>query len=250
MKSFKLELSKTAYQADFVLYGSAALLLSLVLLLTAPRTQALPLAALVMAGLLGWTAVEYGLHRFLLHGVQPFRRWHAEHHRRPSARIGTPTVLSGSLIAALVFLPALLIGDLWSACALTLGLVGGYLAYALSHHAIHHWRADSRWLKRRKAWHARHHHRAGLPLCYGVTTGFWDRVFGSGGGAVFRAAEPLQQAEQHHADARKQQHMDEPAHGVRQGQPKSPEGQADRGEGIDHLRVSRDRPAAVQPNAR
>ena len=154
----------------------------------------------MLSGLLGWTAIEYGLHRFLLHGPQPFRRWHAEHHQRPSARIGTPTILSGGLIAALVLLPALLLGDPWRAGALSLGMLGGYLAYTLSHHAIHHGCGDSRWLRRRKRWHARHHHPTRLPLCYGVTTGFWDRVFRSGG-PEWSPTEELQQPEQDHGDA-------------------------------------------------
>lgn len=47
------------------------------------------------------------------------------------------------------------------------------------HHASHHWRADSGWLKQRKCWHALHHHHTERPVCFGVTTSFWDRVFGT-----------------------------------------------------------------------
>jgi len=70
------------------------------------------------------------------------------------------------------------LGDLWRASALTLGLLTGYLGYAITHHAIHHWRADNAWLKERKYWHALHHHSE-QPGCYGVTSSVWDRVFGS-----------------------------------------------------------------------
>ena len=92
--------------------------------------------------------------------------------------MGTPTLLSTSLIASLIFLPALLAVGFWRASALTLGMTAGYLAYALVHHATHHWRSRGPWMTRRKHWHARHHH---LAACYGVSSSFWDRVFGSTG---------------------------------------------------------------------
>jgi sterol desaturase/sphingolipid hydroxylase (fatty acid hydroxylase superfamily) len=79
------------------------------------------------------------------------------------------------------------LSELWRACALTLGVVAGYLAYAVTHHATHHWRADNLWLQRRKRWHALHHHDKEAPRCYGVTSAIWDHVFGS---AWRRAAKP------------------------------------------------------------
>jgi sterol desaturase/sphingolipid hydroxylase (fatty acid hydroxylase superfamily) len=48
------------------------------------------------------------------------------------------------------------------------------------HHAIHHWRADSAWLKQRKRWHALHHSNIEQAACFGVSSGFWDYVFRSG----------------------------------------------------------------------
>ena len=35
------------------------------------------------------------------------------------------------------------------------------------------------WLQQRRRWHALHHHGSGT-RCYGVSTAFWDRRFGSG----------------------------------------------------------------------
>ncbi|MBT9612876.1 MAG: sterol desaturase family protein [Burkholderiales bacterium] len=178
MNLFTLEHSKSAYRADFVLYGIAVALLAVFLLVAGPRAQRLGIVAFALVGLGSWSAMEYALHRFVLHGLQPFRRWHAAHHQRPRALIFTSTILSATLIAILIFLPTLLLGDLWRACALTLGLLTGYLGYAITHHAIHHWRADNAWLKDRKRWHALHHHSE-QPGCYGVTSTFWDQVFGS-----------------------------------------------------------------------
>jgi cyclopropane-fatty-acyl-phospholipid synthase len=178
MNFFSLEHGKAAYRADFVLYGAAVVALAVFLLTGGPRGEGLEIAALALAGLGSWTIIEYALHRFVLHGPPPFSRWHGEHHQRPTALIYTSTILSATLIATLVFLPALALGGLWRACALTLGFLVGYLAFSITHHATHHWHAGSAWLKRRKRWHALHHHSQ-LPVCYGVTTSFWDHVFGS-----------------------------------------------------------------------
>jgi sterol desaturase/sphingolipid hydroxylase (fatty acid hydroxylase superfamily) len=88
-------------------------------------------------------------------------------------------VLTAALMAALVFVPALVLSSASDAEALTLGVAIGYLAYSLCHHATHHWRAKGRWLKERKRWHAIHHVR-GHGECYGVTSKLWDLVFGTG----------------------------------------------------------------------
>jgi sterol desaturase/sphingolipid hydroxylase (fatty acid hydroxylase superfamily) len=178
MSFFTLEHSKTAYRADFVLYGAAVVCLAAYLVAASPQNDHGSLLVIALAGLAAWTFIEYALHRFVLHGLQPFKRWHAAHHERPSALICTPTILSAVLIGLLVFLPALLLGGSWRACALTAGLLTGYLFYTATHHAIHHWHARSAWLQRRKRWHALHHHR-GASGHYGVTSAFWDRVFGS-----------------------------------------------------------------------
>lgn len=178
MKIFSVEHGRAAYRADFALYAVAVVALSALLLARGPSGHGLAFALSALAGLLGWSAIEYGLHRFVLHGIAPFSRWHAQHHARPMALICTPTVLSAALIATFVFLPAALAGDRWLACALTLGLVVGYLGHAVTHHATHHWRGGGAWLLRRKRWHALHHHDA-EPSCYGVTSAFWDHVFGT-----------------------------------------------------------------------
>ena len=190
MDIFKLEHSKTAYRADFALYCTMVLTLAAFLVMYGPREQRADIASFVLAGLVSWPAIEYTLHRFVLHGVQPFRRWHEEHHRRPKALIFTPTILSASLITVLVFLPALLATDLWRASALSLGVLTGYLAYTITHHAVHHWHFDNTWLKKRKRWHALHHHCIDQPGYYGVTSVFLDHMFGS-----FRRADALKSAD-------------------------------------------------------
>ena len=196
MALFSIEHGRAAYWADFGIFGAAVAALAIALSVFAPREHWPSLAALVVLGAVAWTLIEYALHRFVLHGLEPFLSWHAKHHERPMALMSTPTLLSTSLVALLVFLPAVLAAGFWRASALTLGVTAGYLAYALTHHATHHWRSSGPWMTRRKRWHARHHHMA---ACYGVSSSFWDRVFGSTGERSSRPVmSPLPSAIQNH----------------------------------------------------
>ena len=188
MGLISLEHSRAAYRADFALYGSAVVGLAASLLWWAPASVATAMAACVAGGLALWTVLEYVLHRFVLHGVPPFRDWHGEHHHRPRALICAPTVFSAALIAVLVCLPAWWVAGPWLGGSVSLGVLAGYLAYAVTHHATHHWRLDVAGLRQRKRWHALHHHRVGPGAHYGVTTAFWDHVFGTAGAP--RSAEP------------------------------------------------------------
>ena len=174
---FALESSKVAYLADFALLCAFIGGLAAFLLVTGAPAKRAELIALALIGLGGWTLVEYVVHRFVLHGLEPFQRWHALHHRRQTALIYAPTILTVSAVVALVLLPAWMLGDLSPACAVMLGLLIGYLAYSIAHHAIHHWSADSRWLRRRKRWHSLHHRPSQPRGRYGVVTAFWDHVF-------------------------------------------------------------------------
>lgn len=173
MKLLNTEHSPVAYVLDFVLYSAACLALMGYLWVWAPVGTWGPLAGWALLGAAGWTALEYALHRFVLHGLPPFSRWHQEHHRRPEALISTPTLVSAALFLGLVYLPARWALGAWPAAALTLGLLLGYLFYSTVHHAIHHWPLDNAWLRQRKRWHAQHHHVHPVSG-YGVTTRVWD----------------------------------------------------------------------------
>jgi cyclopropane-fatty-acyl-phospholipid synthase len=187
MTTLKLEHGPWAYWADFAVYLGAAAGLAALLGWQGPPGRGLHLLGFMVLGLVFWTLAEYALHRWVLHGVAPFSRWHAEHHRRPMALIATPTVLTLPAFVVVVFLPVWWLGDFWQACAFSLGVLAGFQIYAFSHHAVHHWRADSAWLKALKRWHAIHHralhaHRSGLaPVlsCYGVSVPLWDHLLGS-----------------------------------------------------------------------
>ena len=180
MGFWTIDNSKWAYRLDFALYAVAVVALTLLLVLRTPEGLQWLVLAYTGTGLFIWSGVEYVLHRFVLHGMQPFARWHEAHHERPAALICSSTFLSAGLILLLVFLPAWWALEVWRASALTLGVVGGYVIYAATHHALHHWRVPGRWMQQRKLWHARHHHHhSEHAVCFGVTHAVWDRVFGT-----------------------------------------------------------------------
>jgi sterol desaturase/sphingolipid hydroxylase (fatty acid hydroxylase superfamily) len=171
-----MQLSKAGYYADFIVYPLLLLPVGAVLLHDTPP-QAIAWLAACAAGVAGYSLLEYGLHRFLLHRVAPFRKLHDAHHAHPTALIGTPTWLS-ALIAVAVFLPLWWLAGLNLACGLTFGLILGYLWYVSLHHAVHRWPARAgTYLHRAKLRHGQHHARQACN--FGVTTGVWDRLFGS-----------------------------------------------------------------------
>jgi cyclopropane-fatty-acyl-phospholipid synthase len=179
----RLEHSHTRYRVDFACYAAAITGLALSLLLAAPSGRGRALGLWVVAGGGAWSLVEYLLHRHVLHALPPFRHWHALHHQRPTALIASPTVLSASLFALGAAAPAWWLLGPWPACALMTGLLGGYLLYGLTHHALHHpvrLPGPARaWLSGRRRLHARHHLAQGANRGpYGVTQGWWDALFG------------------------------------------------------------------------
>jgi sterol desaturase/sphingolipid hydroxylase (fatty acid hydroxylase superfamily) len=195
-----LEHSPTVYQADFAFYGSASVSMAFVLIRYSPSGRGGAMLLWALAGGTAWTLIEYVLHRFVLHGMPPFNRWHAEHHQRPTALIASPTVFSAALFGTLAALPGWWLLGAWPACALTFGLMTGYLAYGLTHHATHHpppWlRGRSVWLLRRRQWHAMHHGaaasgNASTPGHFGVSSSLWDHVFGTRGRCMTKRATPV-----------------------------------------------------------
>jgi len=132
------------------------------------------------AGASAWSVVEYGMHRWVLHGPSSaVQRAHARHHRHAEALISAPVFLSTSLAVALwVGLSAAV--DAGPAALTVGGLYCGYNYYALLHHVQHHYpRVVARlpWLTRLDRAH-RLHHRFYV-VNYGVTTGWCDRLFRS-----------------------------------------------------------------------
>jgi sterol desaturase/sphingolipid hydroxylase (fatty acid hydroxylase superfamily) len=133
--------------------------------------------ALLCGGIL-WTLVEYLLHRFVYHKVPVIRNLHGMHHSHPNDFLGSPIWVS--IVGFSSFLALLaLIWDIDISCGMTSGLIVGYVAYLLTHDAVHRWQLSERsWMRNHRLRHLRHH-RNPLPGNFGVTTGFWDLVFGT-----------------------------------------------------------------------
>lgn len=132
----------------------------------------------LVCGAILWTLVEYLLHRFVYHKVAVVRELHGMHHSRPNDFIGAPIWISiVGFSSSLSFLA--LLWDTEIACGTTSGLIVGYVSYVLIHDAVHRWQLGERsWMRSHRLWHLRHH-RNPVPGNFGVTTGFWDRVFGT-----------------------------------------------------------------------
>ncbi len=132
-------------------------------------------AASVALGVLAWTLLEYVIHGPLSHmWATPIAPLHKVHHRDPHAVFTVGAWIPTALIYAIVMLwfgvrPATLV--------LT-GLVAGFAAYEWVHYRIHFAVPASAIEARLRARHLAHHFRA-PDECFGVTTAFWDRMFGS-----------------------------------------------------------------------
>lgn len=156
------------------------------LALALARARALPLAhllALLAAGALAWTLVEYWLHRGFFHmrGDTPARRVtsyivHRHHHAAPADpdRIAATPLYSLGLLALLFALYG--VAGPEPRWALLAGTILGYLAYELLHWRLHHAAprtAPGRALRRH---HQRHHHGDGRSN-FGISSPLWDLVF-------------------------------------------------------------------------
>ncbi|GAB4572267.1 MAG: sterol desaturase family protein [Anaerolineae bacterium] len=158
--------------------------------------QSVPTATIVLGvliGLFAWTFVEYMLHRFLFH-YEPrtprqekiFFLFHGIHHAQPQdkTRLVMPLPVSiplGILFYGLfyVFFVSFLGAPNWLNPVMA-GFVIGYLIYDLTHYATHHFPMRSRLAKYLKRHHMIHHYKEPNAR-FGVSTPFWDWVFGTMG---------------------------------------------------------------------
>jgi sterol desaturase/sphingolipid hydroxylase (fatty acid hydroxylase superfamily) len=139
---------------------------------------------LFAAGVVAWSFGEYALHRFAFH--VPRGRWkgsheHLRHHAGIDHQPGT-TALSWAgiwTVGATVFGPiGWLVAGIAGGVALGLGWVVGFYLYEYLHWSEHRAGPGGRYGR----WARRHHlhHHFGAPLKnHGVTTPFWDVVFGT-----------------------------------------------------------------------
>jgi len=126
-------------------------------------------------GLLVWSFTEYLVHRYGYHEIPSFfSLGHKLHHEEPKALIGVPwwvtmIAIVGIFYAIAHFFNPAMVGVVMAFFWL------GYIAYCLTHHAIHHWMFKNSWFKGMRKNHLLHHYREDVNM--GITSPLWDHVF-------------------------------------------------------------------------
>lgn len=148
-------------------------------------TTALTLLLAFPAGWALWTWAEYMLHRFAmhhLHGKGMMSREHLEHHVTSGWNFSHTHLLSwaGMLLVGFALWAPLfsLAVSVPFGLALAVGWSFGYFFYEYEHMASHRRPPRTRYQRIVRRHHF--HHHFGAPMKnHGVSTPFWDRVFGT-----------------------------------------------------------------------
>lgn len=138
------------------------------------------IALSIVSGLALFSLIEYAVHRWLLHDPRSALFYlHDAHHSKPES-------ISAFLFptSIVLLLPAwyLLTWGLHfqQAGFFLMGVSAGYVYFGTLHHIEHTVRINRipfRWLKKKWAFHSVHHRID--ESNFGVTTSFWDYVFGT-----------------------------------------------------------------------
>src|SRR5713226_5491625 len=144
---------------------------------------------LVPTGILIWTLLEYGLHRFVFHVQIPVpnprlrevvNASHMGHHaspRDPGKLLVHP--LYGFVISSILYgLLYAVLGDGFSTAGLMVGIWVGFLYYEAVHYRVHFSLSGSGFVARQRRAHF-YHHFTNNKRCFGVTSPLWDYVFGT-----------------------------------------------------------------------
>ena len=141
-------------------------------------------------GLFLWTLVEYILHRGLFHvdhylpdnrvGITAHFLLHGIHHYLPmdKYRLVMPPTLFIVLATPFYRLAHTVFAyNYYAATEVFSGGIFGYICYDLTHYFLHHRNLPS-YYRELKKYHLQHHF-ADFENGFGVTSRFWDRVFGT-----------------------------------------------------------------------
>ncbi len=168
------------------------------------------IGSLFVGGLIFWTFTEYVMHRWVfhvkkevedetrellskqdidspalpvLHGFTQTRYFieHGVHHDFPndSRRLVMPPGVSIPLAVLFYYLFVWVLGSVDTPAAFA-GFIVGYLFYDTTHYAVHHFRLKSKIGLYLKKHHFRHHY-GDNGKDFGVSSPFWDIVFGTKG---------------------------------------------------------------------
>ena len=174
-----MRLGKVGYYGDFVVYPVAITGLAAYAIWQGPPGGWSVWLGAFVTGVAAWTLVEYVLHRFVLHHVPFIKDMHDAHHDDQMALIGTPIWISLAIMVVFVLIPLSLLTEQHIAIGLACGLMLGHFWYGGVHHLLHHWNIQpGTYFYRLKRRHMLHHHFDEMGN-FGVTSGFWDVVFGT-----------------------------------------------------------------------
>lgn len=173
-----MQLSRRGYFADFYVYPAVAAGFIAAAIVRAPSRWESTCSAVVV-GIASWTLAEYLLHRYILHHLPWVKEMHDAHHKDQKALIGTPTYLTLIFMLGAVTVPSVLLAGAPIGCGFTAGMMLGYLWYVATHYGLHNWKVRPKgYFSRLRRRHALHHHYDELGN-FGVTSGFWDYIFGT-----------------------------------------------------------------------
>ena len=142
------------------------------------------LAGLFVGGYFFWTLMEYWIHRVIFHfepeeGFGARLHWiiHGVHHDHPNdpLRLVMPPSVSVPLSSLfLVGFWAVLDAPLWYSFGA--GFIAGYLIYDMTHYHLHHHKPKTRFGRRLRELHMRHHFQDET-VGFGISAPYWDHVF-------------------------------------------------------------------------
>jgi 4-hydroxysphinganine ceramide fatty acyl 2-hydroxylase len=146
-------------------------------------------------GIFLWTLIEYSLHRFVFHlddlipgnalSLTAHFLLHGIHHKIPMDRyrLVMPPVLLAALASCMYMLFRSLLMPLlpWDIFHATFACgLFGYICYDLVHYSQHHVSVSRHsYFGKMKSYHMKHHFSGLHNLGYGITSKFWDYVFGT-----------------------------------------------------------------------
>jgi sterol desaturase/sphingolipid hydroxylase (fatty acid hydroxylase superfamily) len=135
------------------------------------------------AGAFTWTLLEYVFHRWLGHDARTrpnfFAHEHIRHHSEGNYFAPAHKKIAAAVVFALLAVgPCLWVGGAVIGPAYLGGLLVMYAAYEILHRREHTHPGMTPRMRRLRRHHF-HHHFADPSSNHGVTTTFWDRVFGT-----------------------------------------------------------------------
>jgi sterol desaturase/sphingolipid hydroxylase (fatty acid hydroxylase superfamily) len=172
-----------------IVYGAAS---TAILLFAVRRYGLFSCLPWLAAGVLLWTWVEYLGHRYVLHGVfpdgpGPWRRFlhrrfdhlHWHHHREPwNGRHISGTLHDTAPVVLVLVVLAILLPQPAGAVSFASFLLS-YLAEEWVHLSVHFCSWRGRYFQSIRRHHLYHHGSRVGSFAFGLTSGVWDRVYGT-----------------------------------------------------------------------